>query len=79
MDGPSDLDLTDSPSPRINEERVDCDDPRIARLEDELAAALDELARWRLLGAELRRRVYDIPPDLRFELRELEATAHLPE
>jgi hypothetical protein len=31
----------------------------------------DLLARWQELGQELRRRSYDLPLDLRFELTEL--------
>jgi hypothetical protein len=31
----------------------------------------DLLARWKILGEELRRRTYDLPADIRFEIAEL--------
>jgi hypothetical protein len=37
----------------------------------DIATLLDLLQRWELWGTEVRRRVYDLPPDLRFELGEL--------
>jgi hypothetical protein len=56
----------------------DRDDPRIAVLEAELAterrvseAQDDLLHRWQMLGSEFKRLVYDMPPDLHFELSEL--------